>query len=62
MVSLTKKGARLTAEFLPRHEKWVTSTMRALRSQEQATLSRLCRKLGERYMEKFFYAMRSSGR
>ena len=45
-IHLTEKGAQLIAEIFPRHASAITDEMGTLTAEEQADLSRLCRKLG----------------
>ena len=45
-IHLTEKGTQLIAEIFPRHAAAITGEMGALTAEEQADLSRLCRKLG----------------
>jgi DNA-binding MarR family transcriptional regulator len=54
VVGLTKSGKKFFREVLPRHSKLVKSLFRALSGREQMTLSRLCRKLREGDIVKFF--------
>ena len=58
VVSLTREGRKLIATVLPRQAKLVKSMMRALDLREQDTLGRLCRKLREGDMVKFFQEIR----
>jgi DNA-binding MarR family transcriptional regulator len=58
IVSLTPAGKNLIETALPRHAKLVKSYMRTLHGCEQLTLSRLCRKLRERDILKFFKEIR----
>jgi MarR family 2-MHQ and catechol resistance regulon transcriptional repressor len=45
-VSLTQAGRELAARILPEHVRGIVAAMSALTAEEQATLGRLCRKLG----------------
>ncbi len=47
MISLTPAGEKFLGIFLPKHAKMVKAFMRALKGNEQESLSRLCRKLWE---------------
>jgi MarR family transcriptional regulator, 2-MHQ and catechol-resistance regulon repressor len=58
LVRLTEEGERLIAYVFPRHRKVVKAEMRALEGREQETLSRLCRKLKEGDIVKFFKEIR----
>jgi DNA-binding MarR family transcriptional regulator len=58
VVSLTREGRKLIATVLPRQAKLVKSMMRALDLREQDTLGRLCRKLREGDIVKFFQEIR----
>lgn len=58
LVRLTAEGERLIAYVFPRHRKVVKAEMRALEGREQETLSRLCRKLKEGDIVKFFKEIR----
>ncbi|MBZ5694078.1 MAG: MarR family transcriptional regulator [Acidobacteriia bacterium] len=58
VVGLTKSGKKFFREVLPRHSKLVKSLFRALSGREQMTLSRLCRKLREGDIVKFFREIR----
>ena len=57
VVSLTPLGEKLIGSVLPRQAKVVKSLMRALHGREQKSLSRLCRKLREGDIVKFFSEM-----
>jgi DNA-binding MarR family transcriptional regulator len=54
VVGLTASGKKFIREVLPRHSKLVKSLLRALDSREQMSLSRMCRKLREGDVVKFF--------
>lgn len=51
---LTAEGEKLIAHVYPRHASVVKAEMRVLHGREQATLSRLCRKLKEGDFIKYF--------
>jgi MarR family transcriptional regulator, 2-MHQ and catechol-resistance regulon repressor len=54
VVGLTASGKKFIREVLPRHSKLVKSLFRALDSREQISLSRMCRKLREGDVVKFY--------
>ena len=58
VVSLTRDGRKLIATVLPRQAKMVKAMMRALDLREQDTLGRLCRKLREGDIVKYFQEIR----
>ena len=58
LVRLTEEGEKLIAYVFARHRKVVKAEMRALEGREQETLSRLCRKLKEGDIVKFFKEIR----
>jgi len=53
-VRLTRAGKRMIEFVFPKHVKVVKSQFRVLEGREQATLSRLCRKLREGDIVRFF--------
>lgn len=53
-IHLTQAGKRMIEFVFPKHAKVVKSQFRALEGREQSTLSRLCRKLREGDIIKFF--------
>lgn len=55
---LTPQGEELFAHVFPRHAKVVKAELRCLHGQEQETLSRICRKLMEGDILKFFKEIR----
>ena len=57
LVELTPAGRRLIANVYPKHAKVVKAEMRALEGREQRTLSRLCRKLREGDVLRFYREM-----
>ena len=54
VVGLRASGKKFIREVLPRHSKLVKSLFRALDSREQMSLSRMCRKLREGDVVKFY--------
>jgi hypothetical protein len=54
LVGLTAVRKKFFREVLPRHSKLVKSLFRALDSREQMSLSRMCRKLREGDVVKFY--------
>ena len=57
-VRLTAEGERLIGRVYPRHAKMVKAEMRVLEGREQGTLSRLCRKLMQGDVLKFYKEIR----
>jgi MarR family 2-MHQ and catechol resistance regulon transcriptional repressor len=47
-VSLAEAGEALIAEIFPQHVRAIVAEMSVLTAEEQATLGRLCRKLGKK--------------
>jgi DNA-binding MarR family transcriptional regulator len=58
VVGLTASGKKFFREVLPRHSKLVKSLFHALDSREQMSLSRMCRKLREGDIVKFYREIR----
>jgi DNA-binding MarR family transcriptional regulator len=61
VLKLTREGKKFVDHFLPKHAKWVKSTMRALDGRQQETLRRLCARLREGDIVKFIEEMRMKG-